>query len=142
MTHDVIIVGSGAAGMRAAIEIRRRAPKADIAIVTKLYPTRAPSVATHEGLAAALGNVRYDEGGVPVIDDEAAPLDSWQAHARDTLLAADGLADREAVELLCAEAPSAVYELEHLGLPFSRLADGRIAQRVAPGHSQPRVRLP
>ncbi len=139
MTHDVIIVGSGVAGMRAAIEIRRRAPRADIALVTKLYPTRAPSVATHEGLAAALGNVRYDDAGVPVIDDEAVPLDSWQAHARDTLIAGAGLADREAVELLCQDAPAAVYELEHLGLPFSRLVDGRIAQRVAPGHSQPRV---
>ncbi len=68
ITHDVIIVGSGLAGMRCAIEIRRLAPEADIAIVSKVYPTRSHSGAAQGGIAAALGNVRYDENGMPEPD--------------------------------------------------------------------------
>ena len=121
--HDVIVVGSGIAGMRCALEIKRNAPKADVAIVTKQYPVRAASVVERTGIAAALGN---------------SSSDSVEAHISDTL--AYGKSNNAAaVKALCEQAPAAVYELEHMGLPFSRLKSGRIAQQVGYGHSQPRL---
>ncbi|GAC1535707.1 MAG: succinate dehydrogenase/fumarate reductase flavoprotein subunit [Herpetosiphon sp.] len=139
ITHDVIVVGSGLAGMRAAIEIRRKAPGADIAIVTKLYPTRAQSGAAQGGIAAALGNVRHDTNGMEVAAPEGEPGDEWLKHLYDTANEADFLGDQDAQEILCREAAQTVYELEHMGVPFSRLPDGRIAQRSFDGHSAPRT---
>ncbi|XSG75187.1 FAD-binding protein [Herpetosiphon llansteffanensis] len=121
--HDVIVVGSGIAGMRCALEIKRSAPQANVAIVTKQYPVRAASVVERTGIAAALGN---------------SSADSVEAHISDTL--AYGKSNNAAaVKTLCELAPAAVYELEHMGLPFSRLKSGRIAQQPAYGHSQPRL---
>ena len=139
IAHDVIIVGSGLAGMRCAVEIRRKAPQADIAIVTKVYPTRSHSGAAQGGIAAALGNVRYDENMIPVSAPENTPADDWLAHMYDTVKGADFIGDQDAIEVLCREAPPTIYELEHMGVPFSRLPDGRIAQRPFGGHSNPRA---
>jgi len=135
----VIIVGSGLAGMRCAIELRRKAPQADIAIVTKVYPTRSHSGAAQGGVAAALGNVRYDESMLPVPSSEEQPGDEWVAHLYDTVKGADFLGDQDAQEIMCREAVPTIYELEHMGVPFSRLPDGRIAQRPFGGHSNPRA---
>ena len=139
ITHDVIIVGSGLAGMRCAIEIRRLAPEADIAIVSKVYPTRSHSGAAQGGISAALGNVRYDANGMPEPDDEHEPVDSWLTHMYDTVKGADFIGDQDAIEILCREAAPTIYELEHMGVPFSRLPDGRIAQRPFGGHANPRA---
>ena len=139
IAHDVIIVGSGLAGMRCAIEIRRKAPEADIAIVTKVYPTRSHSGAAQGGVAAALGNVRYDESLLPVPAPEDQPGDEWVAHLYDTVKGADFLGDQDAQEIMCREAVPTIYELEHMGVPFSRLPDGRIAQRPFGGHTNPRA---
>ncbi len=139
IAHDVIIVGSGLAGMRCAIELRRKAPQADIAIVTKVYPTRSHSGAAQGGVAAALGNVRYDESMLPVPTSEEQPGDEWVAHLYDTVKGADFLGDQDAQEIMCREAVPTIYELEHMGVPFSRLPDGRIAQRPFGGHSNPRA---
>ncbi|HEY0738599.1 MAG TPA: succinate dehydrogenase flavoprotein subunit [Herpetosiphonaceae bacterium] len=139
ITHDVIIVGSGLAGMRCAVEIRRKAPQADIAIVSKVYPTRSHSGAAQGGIAASLGNVRYDENQLPVPDSESEPQDDWLAHMYDTVKGADFIGDQDAIEILCREAAPTIYELEHMGVPFSRLPDGRIAQRPFGGHTNPRA---
>ncbi|HEX6290411.1 MAG TPA: succinate dehydrogenase flavoprotein subunit [Herpetosiphonaceae bacterium] len=139
ITHDVIIVGSGLAGMRCAVEIRRKAPQADIAIVSKIYPTRSHSGAAQGGIAAPLGNVRYDENQMPVPDSEENPQDNWQIHMYDTVKGADFIGDQDAIEILCREAAPTIYELEHMGVPFSRLPDGRIAQRPFGGHANPRA---
>ena len=139
IAHDVIIVGSGLAGMRCAVEVRRKAPNADIAIVTKVYPTRSHSGAAQGGIAAALGNVRYDESLMPAVAPEDQPGDDWQAHMYDTVKGADFIGDQDAIEILCREAAPTIYELEHMGVPFSRLPDGRIAQRPFGGHTNPRA---
>ncbi len=128
LTHDVVIVGSGVAGMRAAVELRRKLPTASIALVTKLYPSRANSVLSQDGLAAALGNGTADGG-----------TDDWLTHMYDTVRMGQFAGDQDAQELLCREAAGAIYELEHMGVPFTRRADGRLAQRAADGHSAPRV---
>ena len=99
--HDVIIVGSGMAGMRCAVELRRKAPQADIAIVTKVYPTRSHSGAAQGGIAASLGNVRYDENMIPVSAPENEPGDDWLAHMYDTVKGADFIGDQDAIEILC-----------------------------------------
>ena len=139
IAHDVVIVGSGVAGMRCAVELRRAAPQADIAVVTKLYPTRADSGAAQGGIAAPLGNVRYDDTRMPVPTAEGHPADDWLAHMDDTARGADFIGDQDAQELMCREAAPAIYELEHMGVPFSRLPDGRIAQRSFGGHTNPRA---
>jgi succinate dehydrogenase / fumarate reductase, flavoprotein subunit len=123
--HDVIIVGGGLAGCRAAVEIKRRDPRLDVAIVAKTHPIRSHSVAAQGGMAATLKNV----------DD----LDSWEAHAFDTVKGSDYLADQDAVEILTKEAPDVVIDLEHMGVLFSRLPDGRIAQRAFGGHAYRRT---
>ncbi len=109
IAHDVIIVGSGLAGMRCAIELRRKAPQADIAIVTKVYPTRSHSGAAQGGVAAALGNVRYDESMLPVPTSEEQPGDEWVAHLYDTVKGADFLGDQDAQEIMCREAVPTIY---------------------------------
>ncbi len=139
ISHDVVIVGSGLAGMRCAVELRRLAPQADIAIVTKVYPTRSHSGAAQGGVAAALGNVRYDDTMMPVPAAEDQPGDDWMAHLYDTVKGADFIGDQDAQEIMCREAAPTIYELEHMGVPFSRLPDGRIAQRPFGGHTNPRA---
>jgi len=123
--HDVIIVGGGLAGCRAAVEIGRINPSIDVAVVAKTHPIRSHSVAAQGGIAATLKNVDS--------------TDSWEAHAFDTVKGSDYLADQDAVELLTKEAPDVVIDLEHMGVLFSRLPDGRIAQRAFGGHSHNRT---
>jgi succinate dehydrogenase / fumarate reductase, flavoprotein subunit len=123
--HDVVIVGGGLAGSRAAVEIARTNPRLSVAVVAKTYPIRSHSVAAQGGMAATLKNVDAE--------------DSWEAHAFDTVKGSDYLADQDAVEILTKEAPDVVIDLEHMGVLFSRLPDGRIAQRAFGGHSHKRT---
>jgi succinate dehydrogenase / fumarate reductase flavoprotein subunit len=125
LEHDVIIVGGGLAGCRAAVEIARKHPSLNIAVVAKTHPIRSHSVAAQGGIAATLKNVDSS--------------DSWEAHAFDTVKGSDYLADQDAVEILTREAPDVVIDLEHMGVLFSRLGDGRIAQRAFGGHSHNRT---
>ncbi|AFZ03392.1 succinate dehydrogenase/fumarate reductase flavoprotein subunit [Calothrix sp. PCC 6303] len=125
LEHDVIIVGGGLAGCRAAVEIARTNPSLNVAVVAKTHPIRSHSVAAQGGMAASLRNVD--------------PEDSWKAHAFDTVKGSDYLADQDAVEILTKEAPDVVIDLEHMGVLFSRLPDGRIAQRAFGGHSHNRT---
>jgi succinate dehydrogenase / fumarate reductase flavoprotein subunit len=120
--HDVLVVGGGCAGMRAAIEAHDAG--VDVAIVSKLHPTRSHSGAAEGGINAALGN---------------ASQDSPEEHAYDTVKGSDYLGDQDAIEILCAEAPGDVYELEHWGAVFSRTEDGRIAQRPFGAAGEPRT---
>ncbi|MCA1978602.1 MAG: succinate dehydrogenase flavoprotein subunit [Thiobacillus sp.] len=116
---DALIVGGGGAGLRAALELARSDYK--VAVVSKVFPTRSHTVSAQGGITAALGNV----------DD-----DRWEWHFYDTVKGGDWLGDQDAIEFLCREAASAVYELEHMGLPFSRLGNGRIYQRPFGGQSK------
>jgi len=125
LEHDIVIVGGGLAGCRAAVEIARTDPSLNVALVAKTHPVRSHSVAAQGGIAATLKNV-----------DSA---DSWEAHAFDTVKGSDYLADQDAVEILAREAPDVVIDLEHMGVLFSRLPDGRIAQRAFGGHSHNRT---
>ena len=116
--HDLIIVGAGLAGLRAAIETSRYA---DVAVISKLFPTRSHSGAAQGGIAAALGNEEFDKV-------------EW--HIFDTVKGSDYLGDQDAIELMINEAPEVIYELEHMGVPFSRTKEGRIAQRKFGGHTK------
>jgi len=116
---DAIIVGAGGAGMRAALQLAQSNYK--VAVISKVYPTRSHTVSAQGGIAASLGNVTEDK---------------WQWHAYDTVMGSDFLGDQDAIEFMCKQAPAAVYELEHMGLPFSRLDDGKIYQRAFGGHTQ------
>ena len=116
--HDVVIVGSGLAGLRAAIEV---AGSADTALVSKVYPTRSHSGAAQGGIGAALGNEEPD---------------SWEWHMYDTVKGGDYLTDQDAAEVLATDAVRAIYELEHMGVPFNRTAEGKIAQRAFGGHTR------
>jgi succinate dehydrogenase / fumarate reductase, flavoprotein subunit len=123
--HDIVIVGGGLAGSRAAVEIARTDPRLKVAIVSKVHPIRSHSVAAQGGIAAALQNVD--------------PNDDWLTHAFDTVKGSDYLADQNAVEVLTKQAPSVIIDLEHMGVLFSRLPDGRIAQRPFGGHTNRRT---
>lgn len=124
LSHDIIIVGSGIAGLRAAIEAARESNgKADIAVVTKVQAMRSHSVSAEGGTAAVL----YPELG-----------DSFESHIFDTIKGSDYFADQDAVERFVYMAPSEIYRLEHWGMPWSRREDGRIAQRFFGGYSFPR----
>ncbi|WP_427163031.1 succinate dehydrogenase/fumarate reductase flavoprotein subunit [Aliinostoc sp. HNIBRCY26] len=125
LEHDVIIVGGGLAGCRAAVEIARTDPRLKVAVVAKTHPIRSHSVAAQGGIAATLKNVDA--------------TDTWEAHAFDTVKGSDYLADQDAVAILTQEAPDVVIDLEHMGVLFSRLNDGRIAQRAFGGHSHNRT---
>src|SRR3990167_8040587 len=116
---DVVIVGAGGAGMRAALQLAQSDCR--VAVISKVFPTRSHTVSAQGGIAASLGNIEED---------------SWQWHMYDTVMGSDFLGDQDAIEYMCQEAPQAVYELEHMGLPFSRLEDGRIYQRYFGGHTQ------
>ncbi len=123
--HDILIVGGGLAGCRAALEIKVRYPNLDVGLIAKTHPIRSHSVAAQGGIAASLRNIDTD--------------DSWESHAFDTVKGSDYLADQDAVEILTKEASDVIIELEHLGVLFSRLPDGRIAQRPFGGHSHSRA---
>ncbi|MGV0025112.1 succinate dehydrogenase/fumarate reductase flavoprotein subunit [Phormidesmis priestleyi] len=125
LDHDVIIVGGGLAGSRAALEIARTNPSLSVGLVAKTHPIRSHSVAAQGGMAATLKNVDAS--------------DTWEAHAFDTVKGSDYLADQDAVAILTQEAPDVVIDLEHMGVLFSRLPDGRIAQRAFGGHSHNRT---
>jgi succinate dehydrogenase / fumarate reductase flavoprotein subunit len=116
---ECIIVGAGGAGLMAALESSRRV---GTAVVSKLYPTRSHTGAAQGGIAAALSNLEND---------------SWENHAYDTIKGGDFLVDQTAAEILCREAVECIYDLEHMGLPFDRTADGRISQRRFGGHTKP-----
>ncbi|HET7715397.1 MAG TPA: succinate dehydrogenase flavoprotein subunit [Bauldia sp.] len=111
-TYDVVVVGAGGAGLRAVLGASEAGLRT--ACITKVFPTRSHTVAAQGGIAAALGNMSEDD---------------WRWHMYDTVKGSDWLGDQDAIEYLCREAPAAVYELEHYGLPFSRTEDGRIYQR-------------
>src|SRR5881398_3825794 len=106
--YDVVIVGAGGAGMRAAIEAGQHARTA---VLTKLYPTRSHTGAAQGGMCAALANVEED---------------NWEWHMFDTVKGGDYLTDQDSAEILAREAVTTIYELEHMGLPFNRTADGKI----------------
>jgi succinate dehydrogenase / fumarate reductase flavoprotein subunit len=111
-TFDVVVVGSGGSGLRAVVGCSEAGLKT--ACITKVFPTRSHTVAAQGGIAAALGNMSDDD---------------WRWHMYDTVKGSDWLGDQDAIEYLCRNAPEAVYELEHWGLPFSRTEDGKIYQR-------------
>jgi succinate dehydrogenase / fumarate reductase flavoprotein subunit len=115
-TFDVVVVGAGGAGLRATLECAARGLKT--ACITKVFPTRSHTVAAQGGISAALGNMGEDD---------------WRWHMYDTVKGSDWLGDQDAIEYLCKNAPEAVYELEHFGVPFSRTAEGKIYQRAFGG---------
>ncbi len=117
--HDVVIVGAGIAGLRAALECALTGSM-DVAVVSKLYPSRSHSGAAQGGISAALGNLEEDNP-------------EW--HMYDTIKGSDYLGDQDAIEVLTYDAPRAIIELEHFGVPFSRIPDGRISQRRFGGHT-------
>ena len=116
-TYDAVIVGAGGAGLMAALYASRTA---NVAVISKLYPTRSHTGAAQGGIGAALGNIEEDH---------------WQWHAYDTMKGSDFLADADAIHTLCQEAVSTVIDLEYMGLPFDRFADGTISQRRFGGHT-------
>ncbi|TCS68609.1 succinate dehydrogenase subunit A [Sulfuritortus calidifontis] len=118
-TFDAVIVGGGGAGLRAALQLARAEMK--VAVISKVFPTRSHTVSAQGGITAALGNV-----------DE----DNWHWHMYDTVKGSDYLGDQDAIEFMCRNAASVVYELEHMGLPFSRLPNGKIYQRPFGGQSK------
>lgn len=125
VSHDILILGAGLAGLRAAIEASRHSNgKLDVAIVSKVHPMRSHSVAAEGGTGAVL---RTEEG------------DSFELHAWDTVKGSDFLADQDAVDLFVQCAPTEIIQLEHWGVPWSRRADGRVDQRPFAGHSFPRA---
>jgi succinate dehydrogenase / fumarate reductase, flavoprotein subunit len=111
-TYDVIVIGAGGAGLRATLGLAEAG--LSTACITKLFPTRSHTVAAQGGISAALGNMGEDD---------------WRWHMYDTVKGSDWLGDQDAIEFMCKEAPAAVIELEHYGLPFSRTDKGRIYQR-------------
>ena len=116
--YDVVVVGAGGAGLRATLGMAEQGLRT--ACVTKVFPTRSHTVAAQGGIAASLGNMGPD---------------SWQWHMYDTVKGSDWLGDTDAMEYLAREAPKAVYELEHYGVPFSRTEEGKIYQRPFGGHT-------
>ncbi|HEX8231863.1 MAG TPA: succinate dehydrogenase flavoprotein subunit [Caulobacteraceae bacterium] len=115
-TFDVVVVGAGGSGLRAALGCAQAGLRT--ACVTKVFPTRSHTVAAQGGISASLGNMGPDD---------------WRWHMYDTVKGSDWLGDQDAIEYLCREAPAAVYELEHWGVPFSRTPDGKIYQRAFGG---------
>lgn len=118
-TFDVVVVGGGGAGLRAAYQLAEEG--ANVAVVSKVFPTRSHTVSAQGGINAALGN---------------ADEDNWHWHMFDTVKGSDYLGDQDAIEYMCNVAPQAVYELEHMGMPFSRMDNGKIYQRRFGGQSK------
>jgi succinate dehydrogenase / fumarate reductase, flavoprotein subunit len=115
---DVVIVGAGGSGMRASLQLARAG--LNVAVLSKVFPTRSHTVAAQGGIGASLGNMSED---------------NWHYHFYDTVKGSDWLGDQDAIEFMCREAPKVVYELEHFGMPFDRNADGTIYQRPFGGHT-------
>ncbi|WP_298834465.1 succinate dehydrogenase flavoprotein subunit [uncultured Piscinibacter sp.] len=115
---DVVIVGAGGSGMRASLQLARAG--LNVAVLSKVFPTRSHTVAAQGGIGASLGNMSED---------------NWHYHFFDTVKGSDWLGDQDAIEFMCREAPKVVYELEHFGMPFDRNADGTIYQRPFGGHT-------
>lgn len=124
-THDIVIVGGGLAGLRAAYEAASMGRS--VAVITKVHPLRSHSVAAQGGINAALGNAA------------GATEDHWESHAFDTVKGSDYLADQDAVDILTSEASQAVIDMEHMGTVFSRTPEGKIAQRPFGGAGFPRT---
>ncbi len=122
---DAIVVGAGGAGMQAAFQLAQSGFKT--AAISKVFPTRSHTVSAQGGIAAALGNVEHDDG---------LPSDDWKWHTYDTVKGSDYIGDQEAIEFMCENAPQAIIELEHMGMPFSRLENGKIYQRAFGGMSR------
>ena len=120
LEYDSIIVGGGGAGMRAALELARSGLKT--AVLSKVFPTRSHTVSAQGGITCAIGS-----------DD---PEDDWRWHMYDTVKGSDYIGDQDAIEYMCSEGPKAVFELEHMGMPFSRTESGRIYQRPFGGQSK------
>lgn len=116
-TFDAVIIGGGGAGLRASIELAQSG--LNVAVISKVFPTRSHTVSAQGGINAALGNTDGD--------------DDWRWHMYDTVVGSDFLGDQEAIEYMCKHAPATIYELEHMGLPFSRNNDGKIYQRAFGG---------
>jgi succinate dehydrogenase / fumarate reductase flavoprotein subunit len=115
---DVVIVGAGGSGMRASLQLARAG--LNVAVLSKVFPTRSHTVAAQGGIGASLGNMAED---------------NWHYHFYDTVKGSDWLGDQDAIEFMCREAPKVVYELEHFGMPFDRNPDGTIYQRPFGGHT-------
>ena len=115
---DVVIVGAGGSGMRASLQLARAG--LSVCVLSKVFPTRSHTVAAQGGIGASLGNMSED---------------NWHFHFYDTIKGSDWLGDQDAIEFMCREAPHAVYELEHMGMPFDRNANGTIYQRPFGGHT-------
>ena len=116
--HDAVIVGAGGAGLMAALQSSKLG---NVAVLSKLYPARSHTGAAQGGICAALGNMEEDH---------------WEWHMYDTVKGGDYLVDQDAAEVMCREAVETIIELEHMGLPFSRTPEGKIAQRRFGGHSK------
>lgn len=117
--YDAVIIGGGGAGLRAGLQMASSGFK--VAVISKVFPTRSHTVAAQGGINAALGNT---DG-----------VDDWRWHMYDTVMGSDCLGDQEAIEYMCKEAPDTIYELEHMGLPFSRNEEGKIYQRAFGGQT-------
>ena len=115
---DVVIVGAGGSGMRASLQLARAG--LNVAVLSKVFPTRSHTVAAQGGIGASLGNMNED---------------NWHYHFYDTVKGSDWLGDQDAIEYMCREAPKVVYDLEHMGMPFDRNPDGTIYQRPFGGHT-------
>ena len=115
---DVVIVGAGGSGMRASLQLARAG--LNVAVLSKVFPTRSHTVAAQGGIGASLGNMSDD---------------NWHYHFYDTIKGSDWLGDQDAIEFMCREAPKVVYDLEHMGMPFDRNPDGTIYQRPFGGHT-------
>src|SRR3990167_3590613 len=118
-TFDLVIVGAGGAGMRAALQVAQAGLK--VALISKVFPTRSHTVSAQGGITVSLGNSHEDD---------------WRWHMYNTVKGADFIGDQDAIEYFCKTGPEAVYELEHMGLPFSRMDNGKIYQRQFGGQSK------
>lgn len=116
---DAIVIGAGGAGMRAGLQLAQSG--LEVAVVSKVFPTRSHTVSAQGGITASFGNVEEDKP-------------EW--HTYDTVVGSDFLGDQEAIAYMCEQAPAAIYELEHMGLPFTRLENGKIYQRFFGGHTK------
>ena len=120
LAYDAIVIGGGGAGLRAALQLTQAGVKT--ACVSKVFPTRSHTVSAQGGITCAIAS--------------ADPDDDWRWHMFDTVKGSDYIGDQDAIEYMCSVGPQAVFELEHLGLPFSRTEEGRIYQRPFGGQSK------